>query len=115
MSNIAINQKENSNIQLKYILAVLNSRLMSYYFKINTAKAVRKLFPKIILNDFRQFPIRVLSSAEQNHYIKLVDKIIESKKQAPQSDSKKLESQIDQLVYKLYDLTEEEIKIVEGV
>lgn len=41
--------------------------------------------------------------------------IIESKKQNPLADTAELESQIDQLVYQLYELTEEEIKIVEGV
>jgi adenine-specific DNA-methyltransferase len=45
----------------------------------------------------------------------LVSKIIETKKQNPTADITALENQIDQLVYQLYDLTEEEIKIVEGV
>jgi hypothetical protein len=114
MSNIAINKKENSSIELKYILALLNSRLMSYYFQLNTAKAVRKLFPKIILKDLRQFPIKVVSTEKQKHFIKLVDKIIEEKKQNPLADTTDLENQIDQLFYQLYDLTEEEIKIIEN-
>ena len=109
-SNIAINQKENSNIELKYILALINSRLMSYYFQLNTAKAVRKLFPKIILKDLRQFPIKVISIEEQIPFITFVDEIINTKKE--NLDTTDLESQIDQLVYELYDLTEEEIKIV---
>jgi hypothetical protein len=115
MSNIAINKKVNSKIELKYILAIINSRLMSYYFQLNTAKAVRKLFPKIILKDLRQFPIKIISQNEQIPFLKLVDKIIETKKQNPSADTTALESQIDQLVYQLYGLTEEEIKIVEGV
>ena len=112
-SNIAINKKKNSSIELKYILALINSRLMSYYFQLNTAKAVRKLFPKIILNDLRQFPIKVISTEKQEHFIKFVDNIIEEKKQNPLADTTDLENQIDQLVYQLYDLTEEEIQIVE--
>ncbi len=43
----------------------------------------------------------------------LVDKILEAKKQNPQADTSHLEQEIDQLVYKLYDLTDEEIKIIE--
>jgi len=44
----------------------------------------------------------------------LVDQILSSKKQNPDADTSNLEHQIDQLAYKLYDLTEEEIKIIEG-
>ncbi|MBV6484648.1 MAG: hypothetical protein KFKLKKLM_01158 [Flavobacteriales bacterium] len=114
MSNIAINKKEDSNIELKYVLALINSRLMSYYFQLNTAKAVRKLFPKIILKDLRQFPIKVISIDEQKSFIKLVDKVIEAKKKNPSADTTDLENQIDQLVYQLYELTEEEIRIIEN-
>ncbi len=45
----------------------------------------------------------------------LVDKILAAKKDNPQADVTALEKEIDQLVYKLYDLTEEEIRIIEGV
>jgi len=45
----------------------------------------------------------------------LVDKIIAAKKDNPQADTTPWEKEIDQLVYKLYDLTEEEIAIIEGV
>lgn len=75
-SNIAIVEKVNSNISLKYILAVLNSKLLSYYFVKNTAKSVRKLFPKIILNDLRKFPIKKISNELQQPFIELTDKIL---------------------------------------
>ena len=113
MSNIAINKKE-AGIELKYILALINSSLISYYFQINTAKAVRKLFPKIILKDLRKFPIKVISINEQAKFITLVDKIIDTKQQNPLADTTPLELQIDQLVYELYGLTEEEIEIIEN-
>jgi hypothetical protein len=113
-SNIAINEKENSNVDLRYILALISSKLISYYFQLNTAKAVRRLFPKIILNDLRKFPIKVISKKEQSKFIDIVDNIIETKKQSPTADTTALESEIDQLVYELYGLTEEEIGIVEG-
>jgi hypothetical protein len=47
--------------------------------------------------------------------IKLVDQILSTKKSNPTADTCALENEIDQLVYELYGLTEEEIKIVEGV
>ncbi|MBX9889030.1 MAG: N-6 DNA methylase [Flavobacteriaceae bacterium] len=76
MSNIAIVEKANSNISLKYILAVLNSKLLSYYFVKNTAKSVRKLFPKIILNDLRKFPIKKINPDSQIPFIENADKIL---------------------------------------
>jgi type II restriction/modification system DNA methylase subunit YeeA len=44
----------------------------------------------------------------------LVDKILAAKKQNPNANTSSLEKQIDELVYKLYGLTEEEVRIVEG-
>lgn len=113
MSNIAIVEKDNANISLKYVLALLNSKLMSYYFMKNTAKSVRQMFPKIILEDLRKFPIKNISISDQQPFITLVDKILLLKRENIQADTSYLESEIDQLVYQLYELTDEEIKIVE--
>jgi hypothetical protein len=44
----------------------------------------------------------------------LVDKILAAKQQNPQTDTSEWENEIDKLVYRLYELTEEEIKIIEG-
>jgi adenine-specific DNA-methyltransferase len=46
--------------------------------------------------------------------VTLVDQILSAKKQNPEADTSKLEKEIDELVYKLYNLNEEEIKIIEG-
>ena len=46
--------------------------------------------------------------------INLIDHILSIKQQDPDADTSNLEKEIDQLVYKLYNLTDEEIKIVEG-
>jgi hypothetical protein len=43
-----------------------------------------------------------------------VNQILAAKKQLPTVDTTALEKEIDQLIYQIYDLTEEEIKIVEG-
>ena len=49
---------------------------MSYYFKKNTAKAERKLFPKIILNDLRVFPIRDIQLEKQEAFIILGNQML---------------------------------------
>jgi type I restriction-modification system DNA methylase subunit len=64
ISNIAIIEKPGSTVSLKYLLGILNSSLMSYYFMKNTPKAVRQMFPKIILRDLRVFPIRVTGNQQ---------------------------------------------------
>ncbi len=87
-SNIAIVEKTSSDISLKYILAVLNSKLLSYYFVKNTAKSVRKLFPKIILNDLRKFPIKKINSVEQEPFIENADKILALNKELQEVNRK---------------------------
>jgi len=111
-SNIAIVEKEKPLVQLKYILAILNSKLLSHYFITKTAKSVRQLFPKLILEDLRKFPIKVILSADQQPFIQLVDQILEAKKQG--QDTLALERQVDELVYELYGITEEERRVIEG-
>jgi tRNA1(Val) A37 N6-methylase TrmN6 len=71
ISNIAIVEKKDSQVSLKFLLGILNSRLISYYFIKNTPKAVRQMFPKIILKDLRLFPIRITEN--QQPFIEKVD------------------------------------------
>ena len=63
---------------------------------------------------FDSIPIIKLEKEEMKPFIKLYDNIISLKQQLSENDTTDLETQIDQLVYKLYDLTEEEIKIIEA-
>ncbi|PKQ46071.1 Eco57I restriction-modification methylase domain-containing protein [Confluentibacter flavum] len=77
MSNIAITNKNNIEISLKYILTILNSKLIAYYFVKNTAKSVRKMFPKIILNDLRKFPIKKINVDKQEYFIEKANLILE--------------------------------------
>lgn len=101
-SNIAIIEKENSEISLKYIAAILNSKLLSYYFVKNTAKSVRKLFPKIILNDLRKFPIKNISLENQQPFIEKADKMLLLNKDL-QTESQKFQRTI-QRKFDLHDL-----------
>ncbi len=88
MSNIAIVEKANSEISLKYITAILNSKLLSYYFVKNTAKSVRKLFPKIILNDLRKFPIKNISLSTQQPLIEKADLMLSLNKDLQEQSQK---------------------------
>ena len=69
----------------------------------------------------KTLPIRDVPIEQQKHFVVLVDKILAISKNEDylennkkQAKVKALEAEIDRLVYKLYNLTDEEIKIVEG-
>ena len=97
---------------LKYYCALLNSKLTFFYFKLGSViwgSDGIKWFGEY----FDSIPIIKLDSEEMKPFIDLYDKLI-SLKQNPEADTSHLESQIDQLVYQLYELTEEEIKIIEN-
>lgn len=60
-----------------------------------------------------EIPIKKASSDIQNSIVKIVDEIMNLKKSNPNHDISSLERQIDAIVYKLYSLTDTEIKIIE--
>jgi adenine-specific DNA-methyltransferase len=103
LSNIVIDNKE---FDLKYVHALLNSQLLDFYF--NTVFNEYEVKP-IHLG---QLPIKV--SNNSTALSSLVNQILDLKKADPKADTSALEAQIDQLVYALYGLTDEEIAIVEG-
>ncbi len=65
-------------------------------------------------NYFKKDGFTEIPAAEQEPLKNLVERILLLKKENPQTDTSALEVEIDRMVYKLYDLTEEEIAVVEG-
>ena len=70
------------------------------------------VFQKILIANCKQLPIK--KPKDQKPFIILVDKILSAKEKNNEADTSKLEKQLDEMVYKLYELTEEEIAIIEG-
>ena len=103
---------KNSTLKTKYVLALLNSSLLQWYYS-TMFKGDTELFPKIRIAQARQLPIYKASYEQQQPIIELIDQILNTKRNNPNADTSKLESQIDQLVYALYNLTPEEIAIIE--
>jgi hypothetical protein len=109
------------NINLKYLLALINSNLYTFYgIKSETIITGHKKQPQIRAKGIKELPIKQISPEQQKPFINLVDQILSITKDDDYLDNedkqlkvKRLEKEIDQLVYKLYDLTSEEIKIVE--
>ena len=94
-----------------YVLALLNSRLMTYWFVHKFGKLSRGIFPQFKVNELGQFPIKITNTPQP--YINLVDKILIAKNLDPKADTSALENQIDQMVYKLYELTYDEVKVID--
>lgn len=94
----------------EYVVAVLNSSL-SWWFLKNICTDLQNGYLQAFKENLFQIPISYATTAQKAPIIERVRKIIA----APNNpDVPKLEAEIDQMVYKLYDLTEDEIKIVEG-
>jgi hypothetical protein len=98
-----------------YLLGMLNSRAVGFWIANEGDKAKQNLFPRITMAAIKRLPIPTASWNEACKTIAvLVDRILAAKKANPAADISALESEIDALVYQLYGLTEEEIKVVEG-
>lgn len=96
--------------QIKYLLALLNSKTINYYHSLNcgTSGMGTNRWKKIYVNEI---PIPIVTEKEQQPFIDLIESILQKKKLG--KIGQKEEDEIDQLVYKLFMLTDEEIKMVE--
>lgn len=110
--------KKDEDVDLKYILALLNSKLYFLWFYHRGKRKGEML--ELLFAPLSEVPIKKIEPSQQRLFVELVDNIIKITKQNDylQSSGKQArvhnyEKEIDQLVYKLYGLTKEEIKIIE--
>ncbi|MFM6195385.1 MAG: Eco57I restriction-modification methylase domain-containing protein [Planktothrix sp.] len=102
--------KTDVHLKIEYFLAILNSKLI-WFFLSNTGNVVRGGYFRFKTKYLEPISIPLNSTHEQqNKLINWASKLINNS-----SINYTLEQQIDQVVYELYGLTEEEIKIVEGI
>jgi len=99
--------------RIYWLGAFLNSKLFKYCFQDNFpellggTRELRKVF-------FDKIPVMQISEEQELPFKLLINEILSIQKQNAISDTTDLENQIDQLVYQLYNLTDEEIKIIEA-
>ncbi|MEI2695472.1 MAG: TaqI-like C-terminal specificity domain-containing protein [Saprospiraceae bacterium] len=93
-----------------YLLTLLNSKLLTYYVQ-NSMLTNKQAFPQILMADLELLPIKVAEDKKQMQIEKLVDKILKNKK--ANHDTTSLEKEIDVLVYHLYELTYDEVIIID--
>ncbi|MCY4173541.1 MAG: Eco57I restriction-modification methylase domain-containing protein [Cyanobacteria bacterium MAG CAR3_bin_5] len=97
---------------LKYLCAVLNSTIIKWLVEntaLTTGLGVVQ-WKKFVVE---RLPIPKISTAQQKPFIQLIDHILQAKATNPSADTSALEAEIDCLVYQLYELTAEEIAVVE--
>ncbi len=126
---VVISPKRDCPYDLRYVLGLFNSKLMNFYY-VCFLKSTKKVFSEIQARQVEQLPFPSLNGADatdDERYNKIVDKVramLEAKRILAKARTDKdktyyenrcaaLDRQIDRLVYELYELTEDEIQIVE--
>jgi len=125
-----VNPKNITKVSMKYLTGIINSRLMSFVYPFMSNKMIAQSFPRVTVGDLRKLPIRTIDfdnpddKAKHNRMVKLVDRMLDlhkklaeakvpAEKTRIQRQITATDNQIDKLVYELYDLTPQEIEIVE--
>ena len=121
---------KHADIDWKYLLGVLNSSLLTFYYRAKSLTN-KKSIAQVKKVDLDKLPIRNIDFSDQtdksshDQIVQLVESVLalyqhkaKAKTQADQQQIQrqidKTEKQIDMLVYELYDLTPDEIAVVEG-
>ncbi|MES2764697.1 MAG: TaqI-like C-terminal specificity domain-containing protein, partial [Bacteroidota bacterium] len=94
-----------------FLLSILNSKLIGFYINKITEKGEQRLFPRVSLTTIKNLPIPEIPATEQSPLSTLVEEILAKKQRG--EETVELERRIDEMVYTLYDLTEEEIAVIE--
>lgn len=94
----------------KYLTAILCSKLIQYFYQ-SEFKTDTEVFPKIRIAQVKGIPIIPATINIQKIISSIIDKVINKKSQ--NQDTTALEQEIDNLVYRLYDLTYEEVKVID--
>lgn len=97
---------------LEYILGVVNSKLISWYGNLTLSNFGKEVFPKLNPNDIKELPIPS-DFGEYQVISTIVKKIILSKDKDSKIDTSELENEIEVNLYKIYNISEDEIKLIE--
>ncbi|MFO8234441.1 MAG: hypothetical protein R6U04_03410 [Bacteroidales bacterium] len=94
-------------------MALINSKLINWYYTLQFTNE-SNLTVNLSKTYLSQIPINTKPDKTEDFIIDKVDQILQQKQQDPTTDTIALEAEIDRMVYDLYGLTEEEVRIVEG-
>ena len=103
-------ENRREDFELKFFLAILNSKLLHYYYgNIYKGTHIAGGYLHYLIGYLYSLPVAEPTKKQQNSIVSLVDKILKSK---DNDEFKKLDNKIDELVYDLYNLDQESIDIV---
>jgi len=112
-------EKENSKVNLKYILSLLNSKLY-YYWLYNKGQRKGEIL-QLFKDPLSEIPIKLISSDMQKIFIRTADHILKLTQSndylenpRKQTKVKEYQIEIDKMVYELYDINKTEIDIIEA-
>jgi hypothetical protein len=104
-----LREEYKEKLKLKYILALLNSKYLRFLYQKIVNESEGRAFPQVKVTHVKKLPIRIVDRQTQDQIVEFVDKILSEPQRLEEFKNK-----IDQMVYKLYELTPEKIIIVEG-
>lgn len=111
LNSVNILYSKNNEYKNSYLLAIINSRLVNFFYKIQVQE-VQKTFAEVKIAYLNRIPIP--TSITDSNISEKVFEILSLKQENPKADTSSLEKEIDQMVYTLYGLTSEEIALVEN-
>ena len=117
--------RKDSRLEFEYVLGILNSKLMNWYY-VNRFTNGSLLTVNISKTFLEQIPIKYANKSDEIEIKGLVDKMLSLKRElvslsykktdkiySLETEFNKLDSRVDQLVYKIYELNDDEIKVIE--
>ncbi len=100
-------------LNIKYVLAICNSKHIAFVYN-KLVKESGRVFPQVKITPVKKLPLVIASKEIQDEIVSYVSKIFSLKQKDACADISSIEEKIDKMVYKLYNITPEEIAIVEG-
>jgi hypothetical protein len=111
MNNMHVIHSNSNEFNLKYILGLINSNLLNFYYhSLNPEKG--EALAEVKKENVEKLVIKKTSDKKKKGIIGLVDKVLTTKKSNPFADTTALETEIDARVAHLYNLTEAEYTLV---
>ena len=119
--------KNENDTPIKYILALLNSKMMTFYHKEKYLDPTKTLFQKILIANAKKFPIRKPSNVQKKSIVQLVNKMLTLKEREFELRAKQttalsivreeietIDNEIDDAIYRIYGITDAEKEIIES-
>ena len=110
---------DSIKVNILFILGIVNSKLLSFYANHKLSNFGKDIFPKLNPQDIKSLPIVNIDISKKEDLLihdqmcSLVKKIIKAYNVDPLKPSEKLESDLDDLVYKLYGINDDEKEMIE--